>query len=114
MNAWSQGLSEGVTHLANVIPEALHAVAPQDEPNFEGAETPAEPEVPVAVVDDKSCLEVSFACLLRRRISGLPASCCLVRRNSGVTSSASVRSSLFLTHSIDASKLTSPHCRSLV
>ncbi len=40
--------------LANVVPDPLRTVRPEDEPEFQRAEPPAERHVPVPVVDDPS------------------------------------------------------------
>ena len=47
------------TYFADVCAEAFDAVAAKNEPDLERAEAAAEAQVPVAVVNDESCIPVS-------------------------------------------------------
>lgn len=42
------------TYAFNVIPETLYAITTEDEPHFEGAETPTKGKVPVAVINHQT------------------------------------------------------------
>jgi hypothetical protein len=51
-----EGLEE--TYAPDVLAEALNAVAAEDEPDLERAESTPEGEVPVSVVDHSPCVPV--------------------------------------------------------
>ena len=78
-------------HLADIGAKPVGAETVEDEPEFDGAKSVPETELPVSVVD------------------GGVGSAWLERRKGGVTSSMSVRCFWFRTQSVDMSKLVRPH-----